>query len=91
MWEWDGSDAGAGFRRPDDDAALNFWGGPSDVESAGDKVDVLDAEADKFGPAQAGVREDDHDVALVAAGGGQFLDLLRGQITVTFPLRNAAR
>ena len=89
--ERNGSDASAGFRRPDDYSAFNLRCGPSDVEAAGGKVDVLDTEADEFGPPQAGVGKDDHDVALVAAGEGQCLDLLCGQIAMTIPLGNAAR
>jgi hypothetical protein len=33
--ERDGSDAGAGFWRPDDDASFYLGCGPSDVEAAG--------------------------------------------------------
>ncbi|SIN49498.1 Uncharacterised protein [Mycobacteroides abscessus subsp. abscessus] len=71
--------------------ALDFWCCPSNVESTGHQVDVLDAKADEFGPAQAGVGEDCHDVALVAARDGKHLDLLCGQVAVTLPLGNATR
>jgi hypothetical protein len=70
---------------------LDFGCGPTDVEPASDEVDVLDAEADEFGPAQAGVGEDGHDVALVPARGGKCVDFPGGEVAVTFPLGNAAR
>ena len=87
----DGADAGARLRRADDDAPLDFGCGPPDVQPTGHEVDVFDAEADEFGPPQAGVGQDRHHVALVAACDGERLDFLCGQVSVTLPLGNAAR
>lgn len=63
--------------------------GPSNVQAAGGKIDVLDAGADEFRPAQAGLGQDDNDVALIAARGSKCLALVRGEVAVTFSFGNA--
>lgn len=90
MGERDGTDTGSGPGRPDDHVAFGFRCCATDVEATGAEIDVLEPEADEFGPAQAGVGQDGHNVFLIAARGSEPLDFLSGQIPMPFALGNAA-
>lgn len=84
LGEWDGSYGGTGFRRSDDGPAFDLRRGLAHIEAARLEVDVADAQADEFGPAQPGEGQDRQDVAVVTACSRQGGDFAGREIAVAF-------